>query len=64
MSLDNISKEASKSWNSESIEVRHYFVALAGMCKKRHAERFPDYRYSPKRVPERSESDIGKNLNF
>ncbi|CAG8485320.1 6342_t:CDS:2 [Paraglomus occultum] len=57
MVLHSISKKASECWNNESIEVRHYFIVLADLCKKRHAERFPGYKYSPRQKRDRYDNN-------
>jgi len=42
-----------KQWKAEPEEVRAHYKALADEQKKKHAEEYPDYQYTPRRPCER-----------
>lgn len=51
--LTEIAIMLGKQWKSEPDEVRAHYKSLADEQKKKHAEEFPDYQYTPRRPCER-----------
>ncbi|BCR91626.1 HMG-box domain-containing protein [Aspergillus chevalieri] len=50
---NDISIMLGKQWKAEPEEVRAHYKALADEQKKKHAEEYPDYQYTPRRPCER-----------
>lgn len=42
-----------KQWNNEPEHVKAHFKALANEAKRKHAEDYPDYQYSPRKPSEK-----------
>ncbi|CAG8807879.1 41477_t:CDS:1, partial [Gigaspora margarita] len=44
----NLSKEISKMWHKEPLEVKSKFMKMAEEAKQQHMKKYPDYKYCPK----------------
>ena len=48
----NFSKAAGQRWGQEPAKVRKYWEGRAAAAKAAHKERYPDYKYSPRKAGE------------
>ncbi|THH19312.1 hypothetical protein EW146_g1834 [Bondarzewia mesenterica] len=54
------SKAIAQMWENETDEVKRHFEDLAQVEKRKHAERYPGYRFRPKRLVERESGKQSK----
>ncbi|CAG8843756.1 19999_t:CDS:1, partial [Racocetra persica] len=52
---NELSREASRNWDSESNEVKRYFTILAEVAKDRHKAMYPGYIYEPEKKNKKDE---------
>ena len=52
--VKDTAKKVQESWNEVSSEVRCFFELLSKMAREKHLEKFPDYKYSPKKTSKNS----------
>ncbi|KFA81844.1 hypothetical protein S40288_01674 [Stachybotrys chartarum IBT 40288] len=57
-----ISKIIGRQWREETSEVKAEFTRLADEAKQRHKERYPDYRYKPRRLAKAKSSQATDSI--
>ncbi|EEA19532.1 hypothetical protein TMatcc_009665 [Talaromyces marneffei ATCC 18224] len=53
MHNNDISVTVGSQWNNESEEVKSHFRALAAEAKRQHAQKYPNYQYTPRKPCEK-----------
>ncbi|CAG8575734.1 32348_t:CDS:1 [Racocetra persica] len=59
VTLKEISNLTSQKWEIQNTSVKYYFEILAEAAREKHIERYPKYKYSPKR--KNKSKEISKN---
>ncbi|GBC04468.1 hypothetical protein RclHR1_00570024 [Rhizophagus clarus] len=59
----DISREVGEMWRKESDDVKDFYFKLADHAKKRHKEKYVNYKYKPERGKICSKNDIQESVD-